>query len=248
MAQAHVAGSLLGTAVGDALGLPYEGLSRARAERLFGPPDRHRLILGRGMVSDDTEHTWLVAQALVSSGGEVEGFRRSLAWGLRWWLLGLPAGVGWATLRATVRLWLGVSPTRSGVRSAGNGPAMRAAILGSAIDDLAHLWALIHASSAITHRDVRAAHGALLIALAARAARSSCAVEPSSLVSDLRHFLSARLLAARLPTISHGSQLPIGRQRLEVKEPNRTGSGRTAKTLEGLVRSSKRGPEPCPIS
>ncbi|MBK8478230.1 MAG: ADP-ribosylglycohydrolase family protein [Opitutaceae bacterium] len=42
---------MLGTAVGDAIGLPYEGISRQRAARLFGPPDRHRFVVGRGMVS-----------------------------------------------------------------------------------------------------------------------------------------------------------------------------------------------------
>ena len=55
-------GTILGTAVGDAIGLPREGLSPARARRLFGdPPLRHRFLLGRGMISDDTEHTCMVA-------------------------------------------------------------------------------------------------------------------------------------------------------------------------------------------
>jgi ADP-ribosylglycohydrolase len=61
-------GVLLGTAVGDALGLPREGLSPRRARRLFGgPPLRHRLVFGRGMVSDDTEHACVTAQALLRS-------------------------------------------------------------------------------------------------------------------------------------------------------------------------------------
>ena len=53
-----IIGCILGTAVGDALGLPYEGLSPTRARKLLGPPDRHRFILRRGMISDDTEHTY----------------------------------------------------------------------------------------------------------------------------------------------------------------------------------------------
>ena len=56
MSETAIIGSILGTAVGDALGLPLEGLSRRRGARLIGDPDRHHLILGRGMVSDDTEH------------------------------------------------------------------------------------------------------------------------------------------------------------------------------------------------
>src|SRR4029077_13818183 len=67
-----IVGSILGTAVGDAIGLPYEGLSPRRARRAFGPPDRHRFLLGRGMVSDDTEHTCMVAQALMSSRNDAE--------------------------------------------------------------------------------------------------------------------------------------------------------------------------------
>ncbi|TVS08433.1 MAG: hypothetical protein EA424_28605 [Planctomycetaceae bacterium] len=44
--------------------------------------------------------------------------------------LGLPAGVGMATARACLKLWLGFPPKRSGVDSAGNGPAMGKAVLG----------------------------------------------------------------------------------------------------------------------
>lgn len=54
-------GLLIGTAVGDALGLPAEGLSRRRVQRLYQGQWRHRLIFGRGMLSDDTEHMLFVA-------------------------------------------------------------------------------------------------------------------------------------------------------------------------------------------
>lgn len=107
-------GCLLGTAVGDALGLPYEGLSRERAGRLLGPPGRYRFCFGRGMVSDDTDHTCLVAQALVQSRGDAKRFQAVLARGLKFWLLGAPAGIGLATLRALLRLLVGVPPDRSG--------------------------------------------------------------------------------------------------------------------------------------
>src|SRR5690349_9005875 len=95
-------GCLIGTAVGDAVGLPAEGLSRDRQRRLFGEVDGHRLLFGRGMVSDDTEHAVMVARALIASAGEPEAFAKSLARQLKGWLLLVPAGIGLATLRATI--------------------------------------------------------------------------------------------------------------------------------------------------
>jgi ADP-ribosylglycohydrolase len=119
----RIAGVILGTAVGDSLGLPREGLSCRRARRLFGEgPLRHRLVFGRGMVSDDTDHACLVGQALLDAPADAERFARSLAWRLRWWLAGLPAGVGLGTARAIFKLWCGWPPHCSGVWSAGNGP------------------------------------------------------------------------------------------------------------------------------
>jgi ADP-ribosylglycohydrolase len=72
MTRDAIVGCIWGTAVGDALGLPYEGVSPQRAQRLLGPPDRYRFLLGGGMISDDTEHTCMVAQSLIEAGGDVE--------------------------------------------------------------------------------------------------------------------------------------------------------------------------------
>jgi hypothetical protein len=44
-----------------------------------------------------------------------------LARRLRGWLAAMPAAVGFGTLRAILKLWMGFPPSRSGVRSAGNG-------------------------------------------------------------------------------------------------------------------------------
>ncbi|HRX79648.1 MAG TPA: ADP-ribosylglycohydrolase family protein [Pirellulaceae bacterium] len=164
-----IGGCLLGMAIGDALGLPREGLSARRAEKLFGAGEiRHRLALGRGMISDDTEHACMTAQALLAAGTDVKRFQNSLAWRLRWWLLGVPVGIGLGTLRAILRLWIGVSPRHSGVRSAGNGPAMRAPIIGVLLADTPDSMKLIaQASTRITHRDIRADQGAMAIAIAA---------------------------------------------------------------------------------
>src|SRR5437867_2525490 len=127
----ELAGVLLGMAVGDALGLPAENLSPRRIRRLWRGEWRHRFVFGHGMFSDDTEHILFVSQTLLVHPDNVDAFARSLSWKLRAWLLGAPAGIGLATLRAALKLWLGFSPDRSGVFSAGNGPAMRSAILGA---------------------------------------------------------------------------------------------------------------------
>src|SRR5260370_19769918 len=104
------------------------------------------------MPSDDTEHTCLVGQALLRAPRDPDAFARSLAWRLRFWLLGLPAGTGRATLRAIIKLWLGFPPSRSGVWSAGNGPAMRAAIVGVCLGhDIDRLPGVIRASTRMTH-------------------------------------------------------------------------------------------------
>lgn len=153
--------------MGDALGLPYEGLTPARARRLLGPPDRYRLLAGRGFVSDDTEHSLLTAEALARSGGELATFQRELAALLREWVTGLPAGIGLATLRACGKLALGLAPARSGVYSAGNGPMMRGPVLGAALDDLTLLRELVRVSTRITHTDPKAEYAAFAVALAA---------------------------------------------------------------------------------
>jgi ADP-ribosylglycohydrolase len=188
----------LGTAVGDAIGLPYEGLSPSRAERRLGRHGRlrHSLVLGRGMISDDTEHACLVARALIASQGRVEAFRRDLARRLRGWLLALPPATGLATARGIIRLWLGWSPERSGVDSAGNGPLMRAAVIGAYAQDDAQLVALIEASTRMTHRDPRAEQGALVIARFARAAEPATDVVAAIVDGELRARTQQALEAA----------------------------------------------------
>ena len=149
-------GSMLGTAVGDALGLACEGLSPRRQAKIYPSLERYGFLFGIGMISDDTEHTVMVAQALIVSGGDETRFARDFAWRLKGWLLALPAGIGMATGRAIIKLLLFIPPKWSGVKSAGNGPAMRAAVLGVAWgDDPAKLASLNGISTRITHRDER---------------------------------------------------------------------------------------------
>ena len=160
-----IEGCLLGCAVGDSICLPYEGIAPQRVGRMLKLPLRHRFFFGCGMVSDDTDHSVFVGQCLARNPTDPDQFARSLAWRLRFWLLCLPAGIGMATLKSILRLWCGVQFSRSGVFSAGNGAAMRSAIIGvvhSEDSDLRHRFT--QASSALTHSDPKAEFGARAIA------------------------------------------------------------------------------------
>jgi ADP-ribosylglycohydrolase len=169
--EARIAGTLLGTALGDALGLPCEGMSARRIARRFGLVDRFRLLGRTGFVSDDTEQSALVAQSLARDpGNPARAFRRSLLG----WFFRLPWGVGLATVRACLRILLGFR--RGGVRSAGNGACMRAAVVGAAIEDRARRLEVGRALAEVTHTDPRAVeaalHAAELVAAGPEAARA----------------------------------------------------------------------------
>jgi ADP-ribosyl-[dinitrogen reductase] hydrolase len=161
----RIVGLLLGTAVGDALGLPAEGLRPAMIRRLrWSGHWRHRFLPGRGMWSDDTEHTIMLAQALLASQGKLPRFTRAFASELRWWLLGLPAGTGFATARAILRLWLGYPPQKSGVFSAGNGPCMRTALIGACFpENPLTRRSFTEAQTRLTHSDPKAFIAALAV-------------------------------------------------------------------------------------
>jgi ADP-ribosylglycohydrolase len=161
-------GCIIGTAVGDAMGLTLEGLSPRRALKFFPTLNQYHFLFGKGMVSDDTEHTCFVAQSLIVAGDDVEIYQKTFAWKLRGWLLGLPAGIGFATLRAILKLWFGFPPDKSGVFSAGNGPAMRSPIIGVCYGHNAEkMQQFVRATTRITHTDPKAEFGALAVALAA---------------------------------------------------------------------------------
>ena len=173
--------ALLGGAVGDAIGLPFEGLSPRRAQKMAKLPLRHHFLFGHGMVSDDTDHSVFVVQAIWRSQGDVRRFRTILAWRLRGWLLTLPAGIGMATLKACCKLCIGWP--NSAVYSAGNGPSMRSAVIGAMFaDDATQRRAYVSASTHLTHSDPKALAGALAIAeIAARLCNGEWKKRPSVL-------------------------------------------------------------------
>ena len=190
----RLAGTLLCTALGDALGLPCEGMSARSIARRFGRVDRFRLLAKTGFVSDDTEQSALIAQSLARHPDDVDAFVRAFRRALIGWFCRLPWGTGLATLRSCVRIGLDISP--SGVVSAGNGAAMRAAIVGVFFHDLPeqrHEFG--RALAQVTHRDERAIEGALFVAeVAASCAPSTNNVGRETYIDEARRVVTNRHL------------------------------------------------------
>lgn len=200
-----IEGSLLGTAVGDALGLPYENMSARRIRKLCGRPTKYRFLFGRGMVSDDTEHSCLVAQSLATCGEDAELFEQDLARRLKWWLARLPAATGRATAKSLVKLWLGYSTSHSGVFSAGNGPSMRAPIIGAAMRDEQTMVDVVSRSARITHSDPKAAYGAIAVALATMMSRDEQVITGSEFLARLERLLPSDDAAIELCQLITGA-------------------------------------------
>ncbi|MEO7616552.1 MAG: ADP-ribosylglycohydrolase family protein [Streptosporangiaceae bacterium] len=158
----RVAGTLVGAACGDALGVPYEFAD------LLGPGQVPAMTGGGlgpyepGEWSDDTQMTVCIAQVAAGGGDlrEAAQLDRIAAWFLRWLAEGasdvgaqtrrvLGAGGNAAEMRATAaRLH------RETGRSAGNGSLMRTAPVAlSCLDDPEALAAAARAVSELTHFD-----------------------------------------------------------------------------------------------
>jgi len=200
--EERLAGTLLGTALGDALGLPAERLSAAAITRRWGRVERFHMWGQTGFVSDDTEQAALLAQSLARHPADLTRCAHDFRRALLGWFLRLPWGIGRATVRSCVRIALGLEP--SGVHSAGNGAAMRAAVVGVFFWD----WPLergrwSRALAETTHLDERAVEGALFVAELAAACASQppettrAALFDTALASVGEPVLRAALLQAR---------------------------------------------------
>ena len=159
----RVHGHLLGVAVGDAYGLPWEGLSSRTIARRFHGRSRYRMLGRIGFVSDDADQAMLVLEALLRARGDrdsaVRLFRRSMVG----WFWRLPWGIGLSTLKACLLMSVGLR--NSGRLSAGNGAAMRAGPLALAFPDDAEARREVgDAIARTTHTDPRAVEGARFVA------------------------------------------------------------------------------------
>ncbi len=163
--------TLLGCAIGDALGFPFEGAPPEAISRIpeiaedFAPRPRGRFL--KGQYTDDTQMTLAVAEAIAMEG-RVDG-RAIAARFVQLWKRGLILAPGKACSEAVERLIEGVPWMSAGVPigQAGNGAAMRASPLGLwHYDDPAKIARDAELQGVITHKDPRSQAGGAAVAAA----------------------------------------------------------------------------------
>lgn len=164
--------TLLGCAIGDALGFPFEGAPPEAIARVpqiaedFVARPRGRFQKGRW--TDDTQMTLAVAEAIILAAGRVDG--RAIAHRLAaLWKDGVILCAGQACTESVERLLQGVPWMSAGapIGNAGNGAAVRAAPLALLnYDDLAKIPRDAEIQGVITHKDRRAQAGGAALAAA----------------------------------------------------------------------------------
>jgi ADP-ribosylglycohydrolase len=199
-------GALVGLALGDALGMPTQSMSREQIAARYG---RIRTLVDAvaeqpiaplrpaGSITDDTEQALLLARLLVDGDGRIDP--RRFAEALSAWEAGMVARgsadlLGPSTRRAIARLRAGEPPEEAGRDGTTNGAAMRVAPVGIAVpvtDQAALLEAVVQASS-VTHGTSTG-----IAAAAAVAAAVSAGVAGAALPDALDTAVQAAAAGAR---------------------------------------------------
>jgi ADP-ribosylglycohydrolase len=167
-------GALYGLAIGDALGMPTQMLSRARVEELYGgmltwfepaPPD-NPIAAGQpaGAVTDDTEQAVLLGRLLTRGPLDAGEFATALvAWERNMAERGSLDLLGPSTKRAVAAVLDGVDPAEAGRYGDTNGAAMRITPVGIANRGPGLVDAVV-AASRVTHNTGIALAGAAAVA------------------------------------------------------------------------------------
>ena len=180
-------GALLGLAIGDALGMPTQLLTRAGVVERYGPllvgfepgPPGHPVAVGlaAGTVTDDTEQALLLARLLVAGEGRVAAadWARALQdWEADMVRRGSADLLGPSTRRALASIAAGVPPAEAGREGDTNGAAMRIAPVGVAVPvDGAPAYAALADAVAVVSRVTHGTDVALAGAVAVAAAVST---------------------------------------------------------------------------
>lgn len=167
---------LLGQAIGDALGMPFEKLGDevhedlARWDGMFWPGTFHDLPPGH--YTDDTEMAECLALSLTQRKGYIVGDACEKY--LRW-ISETPHGAGDTTKQALKRFGMHADPHLSGIefddpKKVGSGPAMRAAPIGAYFRNRYQIWKVCEEDAQITHKHREAVASSFAVALATRLA------------------------------------------------------------------------------
>lgn len=170
-------GTLVGLAVGDALGMPAEEMSASEIRLTWGtiegfetaPAGRPCSHLRPGQWTDDTQLAIVLAESLVSNP---EFDAADLGARLAQWFREQAEPASWrypgtACLEAAGRLAEGVPPGESGVDGAGCGAAMRVAPVGVLLRHApSRLREVAEAQALLTHVNSLAVEGTVAVARA----------------------------------------------------------------------------------
>jgi ADP-ribosylglycohydrolase len=215
-------GALYGLAIGDALGMPTQMLSRREIQARWGgllpgfepAPSGHPIAAGlpAGSVTDDTEQAVLLGRLLVKGGGTVDA--GELAAALADWERAMAARgsldlLGPSTRRAVEAFLAGTPPHEAGARGDTNGAAMRIAPVGIAVPlgaDLSALVERVEAASRVTHHTGIALAAAAAVAAAVSAGISGAgigeatafAVDAAGIAAGRGHWVAGADVGARI--------------------------------------------------
>ncbi|GHF07523.1 ADP-ribosylglycohydrolase [Amycolatopsis deserti] len=186
--------ALAGLAIGDALGMPTEGLSPAEIQPVTGFTAARGLPAGG--VTDDTQQAVIVARLLIDGGGRIDPHRLAdslLAWERDLRSRGIGGLLGPSTRAALNAVAAGESLEEAGKFGTTNGAAMRIAPVGIATPaELDRLVDSVVEASWVTHNT-----GVALAGAAAVAAAVSAGIDGASLPEAIDFAVAAAEMAAR---------------------------------------------------
>jgi ADP-ribosylglycohydrolase len=163
-------GCIVGSAIGDALGAPYEGWEGKKIPYQVGIPAEYEKMWGysKGQYTDDTQLSLAIIKAILKAG-KVDGNTIAQEF-IPLWKDAKIIGAGLSCTDAVNKLMQGKGDWKTAGTEkgrAGNGTAMRAAPIGLWDYDRAEQLVEDAAiSSVITHHDERCTAGAVCIAYA----------------------------------------------------------------------------------
>src|SRR5580700_6446267 len=248
-------GALYGLAIGDALGMPTQLLSRREITDRWGgllpgfepAPPGHPIAAGlpAGAVTDDTEQAILLGRLLVRGHGAVNP--RELATALVSWEHDMAERgsldlLGPSTKRAVAAVLAGTPPAEAGASGDTNGAAMRITPVGIAFalhGDLSTLVDHVVAASRVTHNTGLALAGAAAVAAAVSAGVSgggiagatALAIDAARIAAGRGRWVAGADVAAR---IEWATGLVAGRTQAQAAELIYTLVGTSLATQESV--------------